>query len=133
MGKRIKFVMINAGRGREATDLFARKMEKEKIDIGMVQEIYHLKIKIKGYKTYMSEGGKVATFVKQGIGEVRIHEKWASKNGIMIKLEGKKEENNIWVLNLYDEPGKNANETKSVGGSQENSKKKRDKNYSRGF
>ncbi|XP_049824784.1 uncharacterized protein LOC126265919 [Aethina tumida] len=110
----IKFVMLNAGRGREATDLFARKLEKEKIDIGILKEIYHGKLNIKGYKTYRVENGKVAIFVKKERGEVRTHEKWASKNGIMIKLERKKEENNIWLLNLYDEPGKNANEIKRV-------------------
>ncbi|XP_049825041.1 histone-lysine N-methyltransferase, H3 lysine-79 specific-like [Aethina tumida] len=103
--------MINAGKGREAMDLFVKKFRDDKIDVGLVQEGYHGGIKVEGYNTYRSRNGKVDILIKSTGIIYRMNEKWIGKSGVMICLDGGGTK--IWVLNIFDEPQRTERERES--------------------
>lgn len=91
------------GKGREAGDVLLKKIEREGIDIGIVQEPYH---RMKGTDKWwvnVEQGTKVGMIVnKECMGEMIERREWRTKRSLVVEVG--KEEEKINIINIYKEP-----------------------------
>ncbi|KAJ8915358.1 hypothetical protein NQ315_008245 [Exocentrus adspersus] len=94
---------FNMGRGREASELFFRKVRLENFDIIAVQEPGS-DCTLLGYQTFRAgtERDKVITLVRNGLGRVWMRRDKLSQNFLVIEFELRGQ--NLVIGNLYDEP-----------------------------
>lgn len=102
-----KFLQVNLGRGRDATDAMRQYVTERGVDVVMVSEPYVHETEWMGFKKFGKDNGKAEVWVREGVKGWEISSE-TDENVVKVnvKLGGKA----MVVVAVYDEPGGRTNE-----------------------